>query len=129
MADTQLTQLAPDVPSAAHRPTDGAVTPRRRPHWVSGLSRRTLVQGIIGSIGILVGSLGAGGDLIQDPILGNGPFSWIRYGHGRSWPQLVLYIGVVLLVWAWVRLGSGHHRQAGRATGRAGRRAVAGSRR
>jgi alpha-1,6-mannosyltransferase len=103
MVDTQLTPMAQGVPSAADLLTDGAVTSDVSP--TSGLSRRTLVQGTVGSIGILVGSLGAGGDLIQDPLLGNGPFSWIRYGHGQQLAQFVLYVGVGLLVWAWVRLG------------------------
>src|ERR1700742_5034319 len=72
MVDTQLTPMAQSVPSAADLLTDDAVTSNVSP--TSGLSRRTLVQGTLGSIGILVGSLGAGGDLIQDPVLGNSPF-------------------------------------------------------
>src|ERR1700744_1707410 len=103
MVDTQLTPMAHGVPSAGDLLTDDALTSAVSPS--SGLSRRTLIQGTVGSIGILVGSLGAGGDLIQDPILGNGPFSWIRYGHGQQLAQFVLYVGVGLLVWAWVRLG------------------------
>lgn len=103
MAETQLTSVVQSVPLAADVSTDEASTSRAG--RTSGLSRRTLVQGTVGSLAILVGCLGAGGDLIQDPILGNSPFSWIRYGHGQQLAQAVLYIGVGLLVWAWVRLG------------------------
>ncbi|HEY0806042.1 MAG TPA: polyprenol phosphomannose-dependent alpha 1,6 mannosyltransferase MptB [Pseudonocardiaceae bacterium] len=97
MAETQLTPVVPDV----DLPTDGLATAR----GASGLSRRTLVQGTLGSLAIVVGSLGAGGDLIHDSVLGNSIFSPIRYGHGQQLAQAVLYIGVCLLVWAWVRLG------------------------
>jgi alpha-1,6-mannosyltransferase len=103
MAETQLTHVAHGPPSAADLPTDEVTTSGARA--ASGLSRRTLLQGTAGSIAILLGSLGAGGDLIQDPVLGNGPFSWIRYGHGQQLAQALLYIGVGLLVWAWIRLG------------------------
>ena len=103
MANTQVTQLAPDAPVAEQRPGVPDAPP---PAALGiGLSKRTLIQGLIGSIMILIGALGAGGDLISDPVLGDGPLSAIRYGHGRNLAIAVLYIGVFLLVWAWVRLG------------------------
>jgi alpha-1,6-mannosyltransferase len=102
MAETQLTHLVSGVSPAAD-PVDGVSTPGAT--TASGLNRRTLVQGTVGSIAILVGSLGTGGDLVHDPILGNSPFSWIRYGHGQQLAQALLYVGVGLLVWAWIRLG------------------------
>ncbi len=103
MAETQLTRMVQSVPSAAGLPGDEASISRTG--RASGLSKRTVVQGAIGSVLILIGSLGAGGDLIQDPILGNSPLAWIRWGHGQQLAQFVLYVGVGLLVWAWVRLG------------------------
>ncbi|HEX3783651.1 MAG TPA: polyprenol phosphomannose-dependent alpha 1,6 mannosyltransferase MptB [Pseudonocardiaceae bacterium] len=103
MATTQVTQLAPESAAAAPRlRTPDAPPPAS---LGIGLSKRTLIQGVVGSVLMLIGSLGAGGDLINDPILGNGPLSWIRYGHGRNLATATLYIGVALLVWAWVRLG------------------------
>lgn len=103
MAEIQLTSAVQSAPSSADLPESGTST--SVVGLLTGLSRRTLVQGLAGSLAILVGSLGAGGDLIQDPVLGDSPFSWIRYGHGQQLAQAVLYIGVGLLVWAWVRLG------------------------
>jgi len=73
---------------------------------------RTIMLGTIGSLLILVSALGAGAILAQDPILGRGPLSWIRYGHGRMLATLVLYTGFALVVWAWVLLG--RHVLAGR---------------
>src|SRR5262245_47117939 len=103
MAETQLTSVVQSVPLAADLSTDEVLTSRAG--RASGLNRRTLVQGTLGSLAILVGCLGAGGILIQDPILGNSPLSWIRYGHGQQLMKALLYVGVGLLIWAWVRLG------------------------
>lgn len=66
---------------------------------------RTIAMGTVGSTLLMLAALGAGGILIQDPILGHGPLSWIRYGHGRLLANAVLYTGFALIVWAWVRLG------------------------
>jgi alpha-1,6-mannosyltransferase len=66
---------------------------------------RTIAMGTIGSTLLMLAALGAGGILIHDPVLGHGPMSWIRYGHGRALANALLYIGFGLVVWAWVRLG------------------------
>jgi alpha-1,6-mannosyltransferase len=100
MADTQLTPMVP-----SDLPTEGLSTSGATRSFAPGLNVRTLVQGTAGSVAILIGTLGAGGDLIHDPVLGNSPFSWLRYGHGQQLAQAILYVGVGLLVWAWVRLG------------------------
>lgn len=50
-------------------------------------------------------AVGAGGILVNDPLIDGGPLSWIRYGHGRDLATGGLYLGVGMLVWAWVRLG------------------------
>jgi len=105
MAETQLTHMVSGVSPVADPPTEVGVSTVSGADTASGLNRRTLVQGTVGSIAIMIGSLGAGGDLIQDPVLGNSPFSWIRYGHGQQLAQALLYVGVGLLVWAWIRLG------------------------
>lgn len=66
---------------------------------------RTIALGTIGSAILAVSALGAAGVLIRDPILGHGPLSWVRYGHGRAMATVALYIGFALIVWAWVRMG------------------------
>ncbi|EHR51162.1 Protein of unknown function (DUF2029) [Saccharomonospora marina XMU15] len=66
---------------------------------------RTIAMGAFGSTLLMLASLGAGGILIRDPILGSGPLSWIRYGHGHALATALLYVGFGLVVWAWVRLG------------------------
>lgn len=66
---------------------------------------RTIALGTVGSTLLMLAALGAGGILIRDPVLGHGPLSWIRYGHGRALATGLLYLGFALVVWAWVRLG------------------------
>ncbi|MCU1680353.1 MAG: hypothetical protein JWQ81_1092 [Amycolatopsis sp.] len=93
LGTAQTTRPAPARPLA-----DRLKVPSRFPY-------RTIAMGTIGSTLLMLGALGAGGILIRDPILGSGPLSWIRYGHGRVLANLVLYTGFGLVVWAWVRLG------------------------
>ncbi|MDQ3404954.1 MAG: polyprenol phosphomannose-dependent alpha 1,6 mannosyltransferase MptB [Actinomycetota bacterium] len=78
---------------------------------------RTISLGALGSVLMLISAVGAGSLLISDPVLGHGPLSWIRYGHGQMLATIVLYIGFALVVWAWVRLG--RHVLAGRVGPRA----------
>jgi alpha-1,6-mannosyltransferase len=80
------------------------------------LVSRTLLLGLAGSVLLAVMAVGGGGILITDPLITGGPLSWIRYGHGRDLATVALYLGVGLLVWAWVRLG--RDVLAGTATGR-----------
>ncbi|PRX44971.1 alpha-1,6-mannosyltransferase [Prauserella shujinwangii] len=66
---------------------------------------RTIAMGTVGCALLMLAALGAGGILVHDPVLGDGPLSWIRYGHGRALATALLYVGFGLVVWAWVRLG------------------------
>jgi alpha-1,6-mannosyltransferase len=83
----------------------------------TGMPVRTIALGTLGTFLILITAVGAAGILVRDPILGNGPLSWIRYGHGKMLATAILYVGFALVVWAWVRLG--RHVLAGRVNARA----------
>lgn len=65
----------------------------------------TVLLGLVGSALLAVSAVGAGGILVTDPLITGGPLSWIRYGHGRDLATMLLYLGVGMLIWAWVRLG------------------------
>ncbi|MGH3767380.1 MAG: polyprenol phosphomannose-dependent alpha 1,6 mannosyltransferase MptB [Pseudonocardiaceae bacterium] len=65
----------------------------------------TVLLGLAGSVVIALMAVGAGGILITDPLITGGALSWIRYGHGHDLTTAGLYLGVGMLVWAWVRLG------------------------
>ncbi len=54
---------------------------------------------------MVVGAFGAGGVLVRDPLLTNSVIGFWRYGHGRDLAGWMIYIGVGLMAWAWVRLG------------------------
>jgi alpha-1,6-mannosyltransferase len=66
---------------------------------------RTIALGTAGSVLMLLASYGAAALPAHDPVLGSGPLSLVHYGHGRMLSTLVIYLGFVMLVWAWVRLG------------------------
>lgn len=65
----------------------------------------TVLLGMFGSVLLVTMAVGAGGILITDPLITGGPLSWIRYGHGRDLATAGLYVGLGMVVWAWVRLG------------------------
>ena len=54
---------------------------------------------------MLIGGFGGGGILVRDPILTNSPLGFWRYGHGRELATALIYLGVVLMAYAWIRLG------------------------
>ncbi|MGH3517736.1 MAG: polyprenol phosphomannose-dependent alpha 1,6 mannosyltransferase MptB [Haloechinothrix sp.] len=101
-----------DPPAAAqpHSPGDAgeSVVSTRATRILQLPSRfpyRTIALGTVGSTLLMLAALGAGGILISDPVLGAGPLSWLRYGHGKALATATLYLGFGLVVWAWVRLG------------------------
>nr|CEL16133.1 possible membrane protein [Kibdelosporangium sp. MJ126-NF4]CTQ94059.1 possible membrane protein [Kibdelosporangium sp. MJ126-NF4] len=65
---------------------------------------RAIRLGLVGSILILAGGLGAGATLRHDPLLSDTVLGMWRYGHGRMLATAVLYTGVALLVGAWIML-------------------------
>ncbi|MGI5129341.1 polyprenol phosphomannose-dependent alpha 1,6 mannosyltransferase MptB [Pseudonocardia sp. CA-107938] len=106
--------LSPPVDEPAPPAVDVART------WSDRLgrpSRGPLLLGFVASLMMLVGSFGAGGVLVRDPILTNSPLGFWRYGHGNQLAAFLVYGGVGLMVWAWIRLG--RDVLAGRTGGRA----------
>jgi alpha-1,6-mannosyltransferase len=79
--------------------------------------RLPLLTGFAGALLMLVGAFGAGGILKRDPVLTNSALGFWRFGHGRELAMALIYIGVVLMAYAWVRLGREvlAHRVSGRA--------------
>lgn len=65
----------------------------------------TVLLGLTGSVLVAVMAIGAGGILVTDPLINGSSLSWIRYGHGHDLATAALYLGVGMIVWAWVRLG------------------------
>jgi alpha-1,6-mannosyltransferase len=67
--------------------------------------RGVLLLGLAGTVLMLIGAPGGGGIPVRDPVLGNSWLSFWRYGHGQMLASVVIYTGLALMVWAWVRLG------------------------
>lgn len=72
---------------------------------LSRLLSGTVLLGLAGSVLVALMAVGAGGILVNDPVIRGGPMSWIRYGHGHDLATVALYFGVGIIVWAWIRLG------------------------
>jgi alpha-1,6-mannosyltransferase len=61
--------------------------------------------GLLGSVLITAGGLGAGSTRQHDPLLESIHMSWVRFGHGLVLSSILLWAGVGLMLIAWVRLG------------------------
>jgi alpha-1,6-mannosyltransferase len=61
--------------------------------------------GFLGSVLITIGGLGAGSTKPHDPLLESMHMSWLRFGHGLVLSSILLWIGVGLLLIAWLGLG------------------------
>jgi alpha-1,6-mannosyltransferase len=65
----------------------------------------TILHGFGAMLLIAGGGVGATAGVLPDSLLNGTAFSWVRYGHGKQLSTAVLYVGLALLVWAWIRLG------------------------
>jgi alpha-1,6-mannosyltransferase len=61
--------------------------------------------GFLGSVLITMGGLGAGSTKPHDPLLESIHMSWLRFGHGLVLSSILLWMGVGLMLIAWVGLG------------------------
>lgn len=61
--------------------------------------------GLIGTVLITFGGFGAGSVRRRDPLLEVMHLSWLRFGHGLVLSSILVWLGVVLMIVAWVRLG------------------------
>ncbi|MBB3050929.1 alpha-1,6-mannosyltransferase [Prauserella isguenensis] len=96
------------VPGAGTRTAEGLADtfiPADAERGAGRFPLRTTLMGVVGSVLVLIASFGAAGVLVHDPVLSQGPLSWIRYGHGKVLMTGLLYAGFGLVVWAWIRLG------------------------
>jgi alpha-1,6-mannosyltransferase len=98
-AQSETHTVSPDA-AASDRPA--------RSSWRVRLGhppRRPLLMGLAASLMLVIGGFGAGGVLVRDPVLSNSALGFWRYGHGHQIATMLIYAGVALMAWAWVRLG------------------------
>ncbi|WP_067458995.1 alpha-(1-_6)-mannopyranosyltransferase A [Nocardia alba] len=63
------------------------------------------LMGFFGAMMITFGGFGAGAVRKRDPLLEALHLSWLRFGHGYVLSTIAIWIGVLLMITAWVRLG------------------------
>ena len=96
-----------------HTPAaDSPATKHSAVQWFSRLrafatapESRPAKLGLLGSVLITVGGLGAGSTRQHDPLLESIHMSWMRFGHGLVLSSIVLWTGVGLMLIAWLALG------------------------
>ncbi|MFF0817027.1 alpha-(1-_6)-mannopyranosyltransferase A [Rhodococcus sp. NPDC003318] len=63
------------------------------------------VLGTLGAVLITFGGFGSGAVRRRDPLLEAMYLSWLRFGHGFVLSTLIVWIGVLMMIAAWVRIG------------------------
>ncbi len=93
-------------------PTSAPVSATAAPHALSRLRAfaaaaegRPALLGFLGAALITTGGLGSGSTKQHDPLLESLHLSWLRYGHGLVLSSVLLWIGVTLMLSAWLWLG------------------------
>ena len=78
---------------------------RRLRGFARGYDGRPALLGLVGAALIALGGLGAGSTREHDPMLEAVHLSWLRFGHGMVVSTVVLWVGVALILAAWLWLG------------------------
>ncbi len=94
------------IPTTA--PASGNAAPQllsRLRKFAATADGRPALLGCLGAVLITTGGLGAGSTKQHDPLLETLHLSWLRYGHGLVLSSIVLWIGVTLMLSAWLWLG------------------------
>ena len=91
-----------------------AITPPTAASPPKGLTRlvafarddegRPALLGFLGAALIAIGGVGAGSTRQRDPLLESAHLSWLRFGHGVVVSSILLWLGVGLILAAWLWL-------------------------
>ncbi|WP_083913338.1 alpha-(1-_6)-mannopyranosyltransferase A [Nocardia concava] len=73
--------------------------------FVRGPAGHSATLGFFGALLMTFGGFGAGSTRRSDPLLEAMHLSWLRFGHGLVLSSLFVWIGVLAMITAWVRLG------------------------
>jgi alpha-1,6-mannosyltransferase len=76
-----------------------------RADFIAPRARRPALLGFVGALLITLGGLGAGSTRLHDPVLEHLHLAWLRFGHGLVFASVILWVGVALMLAAWVSLG------------------------
>ena len=73
--------------------------------FITSRAGRPALLGCLGAAMITAGGLGAGSTRLHDPLLETLHLSWLRFGHGLVLSSIILWVGVALMLSAWIWLG------------------------
>src|ERR1700742_2291233 len=96
------------IPTSAPDATSATAAPQRLSRlrdFATTTEGRPALLGFLGAALVTMGGLGAGSTKQHDPLLETLHLSWLRYGHGLVLSSVVLWIGVTLMLSAWLWLG------------------------
>ena len=96
------------IPTSVPAATSVTVAPQRLSRlreFATTAEGRPALLGFLGAALITTGGLGAGSTKQHDPLLESLHLSWLRYGHGLVLSSVLLWIGVALMLSAWLWLG------------------------
>src|SRR6201996_6484713 len=96
------------IPTSAPDATSATAAPQRLSRlrdFATTTEGRPALLGCLGAALITTGGLGAGSTKQHDPLLETLHLSWVRYGHGLVLSSILLWIGVTLMLSAWLWLG------------------------
>ncbi len=96
------------IPTSVPAATSATAAPQRLSRlreFVTTTEGRPALLGCLGAALITTGGLGAGSTKQHDPLLETLHLSWLRYGHGLVLSSVLLWIGVTLMLSAWLWLG------------------------
>ena len=96
------------IPTSVPAAASATAAPQRLSRlreFVTTTEGRPALLGCLGAALITTGGLGAGSTKQHDPLLETLHLSWLRYGHGLVLSSVLLWIGVTLMLSAWLWLG------------------------
>ncbi|BCQ08746.1 alpha-(1-_6)-mannopyranosyltransferase A [Mycobacterium heckeshornense] len=98
--------MSPPTPTPTSRASSPAGKHLSRLRELASASEaRPALLGFAGAALITAGGLGAGSTKPHDPLLESMHLSWLRFGHGLVLSSIVLWLGVGLMLTAWLLLG------------------------
>ena len=92
-----------DVPASSTAPRPSRMTATG--NFLRSPEGKAAILGVVGAICITFGGFGAGSVRRRDPLLEQMHLSWLRFGHGFVLSTIIVWVGVLLMITAWVRLG------------------------
>jgi alpha-1,6-mannosyltransferase len=94
--------MSASTPMTAASPPAGLT---RLMEFARSAEGRPALLGFVGAALVALGGVGAGSTRQRDPLLETLHLSWLRFGHGLVVSSILLWIGIAMLLVAWLRLG------------------------